>query len=253
MDFPGDIGNYSNIGNVINCQCGVEYGTQEELEEKNNKEEIIEKTEVYQENMEVDGQTEEYNVHDFNEGELKIYEPINANDSLVDEVKSHYDSLPENMKNSVNEIVITNQGNSLGWVDPQEIDNGMKRLYVNPNNCLLAPGKTYQDTINHEIGHLMDRDSSGSWTISNGSYFKDGFVKDQQIMLGKELRGVEPYLEKNTFASGYAYSRYSMFPDRPYSEEFAEGVMKYMNKDTHDIFVSNFPHKAEVLRNIIYL
>jgi len=208
---------------------------------------------ITQEEIDVKGHTDEYKVYEYPDDNIKIYSNINIDDYLVNEVKTHYNKLPMKLRNNVSEIVITKRGTSMGWVEESEIQRGMKRLYVNPRNCTNEIGKTYKDTIIHEIAHLMDINQSLKFTISDNSFFKTGFNSDDTLMLSKKLKGYDTdYSRKNIFSSRYAYRSYSRYPDRPYSEEWAEAVMKYLNPKTHESFVAKFPHKAEVLRNIIY-
>jgi len=263
--FPGDVESYANVGNVINCGCFVEYITDSRgYDDKINSEPVKSEQELT-----VKGHTDEYNVHDYNNGELKIYESKDLSSvySRVDEVKAHYDSLPLKMRNSVNEIIITNRGamNNPGWVSKTEMDRGMKRLYVAPNRCdANILGKRYQDTINHEIGHLMDYNRvSRSWSISNSREYQIAFDKDKALIQQRSNNREFLYSDEKTFSSGYGY-RSNLNPElshRPYSESLADDVRYYLAKDarryqnmngTAENFLWRFPNRAKYIQSILY-
>ena len=185
--------------------------------------------------------------------DVQIYKDVvivkqkNCSYATIDEIKLFFDTIPDELKKNVKEIIIRNKVKivdgyyMLGYVPK---DNLQRVVLLKSNGNF----QIYKGTILHEFAHVFEANISlEKFAISNSEKWREAYINDILHIIKK---GYD--LKYEGCVSSYAEEAYFEFFDwefeRSLSEDFAESVELYFSGNKE--FMRNYPNRCKLLSEI---
>lgn len=169
----------------------------------------------------------------------------------LDEVVNSFNTIPNSLKNNVDQIVILNKNNpndgywseihGENFTSSASGGSAYKTSTSTSNSTginifLPVAQSTTSGTLAHEAGHCLD-------------YKMNNFTADSQSSLSSWGTAMK---QDNNFVSSYAEESFYSRPDlgSRNKEDFAESI-EYLQKSGADAFKREFPNRAKILETLV--
>lgn len=209
-----------------------------------------------------------YDVYEFDGFSVAMDRELmySKNVATVDEIKTHMNSLPPQLRNGA-KIRMSNIM-KLGTGGEYHVDTHTIELFNNGNRVKVYDhyGKgvkkhTILDILTHESAHSYDLKNYNSVTLKGNIASNEVWGKivkaDNQLYKYKNpitgrMRTPKKFPTDYSAESWYSASRSSNLNKKTmqYSEDFAESTKMYLNPTSHDRFVEMFPNRAKFLEDL---
>jgi hypothetical protein len=180
--FPGDVENYANPGNVINCQCDYEI-----LSNSPNYDNYQDTVHMIDDTAQIHSRlgTTSFNVTEYPNRNLIIGQHQGRPSFISNnKILEAYDNLPKTLQDNIEKIYVFDKElyniNGKYILGQASVDNNLINLYKSPRSIGV-----YKDhVIPHESGHLI-------YNRIDEVAYKNAIRQDEIL---NSIRGKSPYI-----------------------------------------------------------